>query len=130
MKISALRLMLGTIGIVQLILGIVFLLVPTQFAALLGLAVVPAWALWMFTMFSARAFGFAYGMFVAVRQPEVHGTWIVAMIAVQAVDWLGTMYYLLRGELSLPQVSTAAFLPVIFIIVVLSRLPRLKTTVA
>ena len=126
MKASALQITLGTIGVVQVILGLVFLLLPTQFAALLGLAVVPGWALWMFTMFSARAFGFAYGMFVAMRQPALHRSWIIAMIAVQAVDWLGTAYYLLQGAVSLPQASTASFLPIIFIAVLISRLPRPK----
>lgn len=102
------------IGIVQIILGAVFL-IPNGFAGLLGLPDAPAWASWMLTMFSARAFGFGYGMLLASRDPRRHRSWIVAMIGVQAVDWLGTMAYVLTGTLTLATVTTAAFLPLVFI---------------
>jgi hypothetical protein len=124
MKVSALRITLGAIGVVQFVLGIIFLFLPAQFAKLVGLTTVPEWVYWMFAMFSARAFGFAYGMFVAMRQPEEHRAWIRAMIIVQAIDWLATLYFLLRGAVSLVQVSTASFLPIIFIVVLLTRFPR------
>jgi hypothetical protein len=124
MKASALRITLGFIGVVQFILGVVFLFIPTQFASLVHLATVPAWVPWMFAMFSARAFGFAYGMFIAMREPKAHRTWIVAMILVQAVDWIVTLYFLLQGAVTLPQVSTASFLPIIFIGVLVMRFPR------
>jgi hypothetical protein len=102
------------IGIVQIILGLVFL-IPNGFAGLLGLPDAPAWATWMLTMFSARAFGFGYGMLIAARDPRRHRSWIIAMIGVQAVDWLGTMAYVLTGTLTLATVTTAAFLPLVFI---------------
>lgn len=102
------------IGIVQIILGVVFL-IPNGFASLLGLPEAPAWATWMLTMFAARAFGFGYGMLLAARDPQRHRSWIIAMIGVQAVDWLGTMAYVLTGTLTLATVTTAAFLPLVFI---------------
>src|SRR5262249_7056516 len=115
MKSPVLRVTLGAIGVVQLILGVVFLFLPAQFASVLGLAVTPSWVPWMFAMFGARALGFAYGMFLALRNPEQHRDWIVAMIAVQIVDWIATIYFVLQGVVTLPQVSGASFLPVIFI---------------
>ena len=124
MKISVLRITLGAIGVVQLLLGLVFLFIPSQFAAMVHLAAVPGWVPWMFAMFSARAFGFAYGMFLAMREPETHRAWIGAMILVQAVDWIVTVYFLLQGVVTLPQVSTASFLPIIFISVLVTRFPR------
>jgi hypothetical protein len=130
MKTSALRFMLGFIGVVQLVLGLVFLFIPAQFAALVHLSAVPVWVPWMFAMFSARAFGFAYGMFVAMREPEANRTWISAMILVQAVDWLVTIYFLVQGAVTLPQVSTASFLPIIFIAVLVARFPRRNIQVA
>lgn len=130
MRLSALRITLGAIGLVQLILGIVFLFAPTQFASVLNLAVVPAWVPWMFAMFSARAIGFAYGMFIAMRQPEEHLPWIKAMIAVQAIDWIATVYFVLQGDVTLSQVSSASFLPIIFIFVLITRFPRQKAKVA
>lgn len=102
------------IGVLQIALGVVFL-IPNAFPTLLGLPNAPAWANWMLTMFSARAFGFGYGMLVAARDPERHRTWIVAMIGVQALDWIGTMAFLATGSLALSTVTTAAFLPLLFI---------------
>ena len=124
MKVSALRITLGAIGIVQLILGVVFLFMPSQFATVLGLAVIPAWVPWMFAMFGARALGFAYGMFLAMRQPEQHRAWIGSMIVVQAIDWIATIYFVLQGAVTLPQVSGASFLPILFILVLVTRYPR------
>jgi hypothetical protein len=119
-----LRYMLGFIGIVQVILGLVFIFIPVQFAGLVGLPATPPWALWMFTMFGARALGFAYGMFLAMRDPVQHLAWIRAMIVVQAIDWLGTAYFLLNGSVTLMQVTTAAFLPIIFIVGLVATYPR------
>jgi hypothetical protein len=130
MRVSALRITLGAIGVVQVILGIIFLFAPAQFGSVLGLAVIPAWVPWMFAMFGARALGFAYGMFLAMRQPEEHRAWIGAMIAVQAIDWLATIYFVLQGVVTLPQVSGASFLPIIFIVVLITRYPRQNAKVA
>jgi 4-hydroxybenzoate polyprenyltransferase len=119
-----LRATLVVIGIVQLVLGAVFALAPAQFGATLGLAEAPPWVYWMFGMLSARSFGFAYGMFLAARDPARHIHWIQAMIGVQAVDWLATIYFVLAGAVTLAQVSTASFLPLIFIGMLIVCYPR------
>jgi len=108
------RLTLIAIGVIQIVLGAVFL-IPNAFAHLMGLPDAPTWASWMLTMFAARAFGFGYGMLLAAREPKRHRSWIVAMVGVQAIDWLGTVAYLITGALTLSTVTTAAFLPLIFI---------------
>ena len=112
------------IGVVQVILGIVFAFVPGGFSKAMGLAQAPTWTYWMFGMFSARAWGFAYGMFLAARDPERNATWIRAMIGIQLVDWLGTVYFILTGAVTLAQVSTASFLPIIFIGLLIAFRPR------
>ena len=127
---NVLRSMLGFIGVVQVFFGIMFTFVPNTFAGMVGLEAAPPWALWMFTMFGARAFGFAYGMFVAMRDPARHSTWIRAMIVVQAVDWIGTLVFLLNGSLTLMQVSTATVLPVIFIATLVTQFPRERGSAA
>ena len=113
------------IGVIQIALGLVFL-IPNAFSSLLGLPDAPSWATWMLTMFSARAFGFGYGMLLASRDPARHRTWIVAMIGVQALDWVSTIAYLATGTLTLSTVTTAAFLPLVFI-GVLWRAPNRET---
>lgn len=119
-----LRFTLNFIGIVQMILGVVFLLIPAQFATMFGLSAAPVWVHWLFAMFAARSLGFAYGMFLAAREPERHIHWAQAMIGVQAIDWAATIYYLLDGAVTLAQVTTAAFLPLLFIAVIIWRYPR------
>jgi len=121
---SLLRLTLGGIGTVQVILGIVFIFAPAQFAGLLGLKEAPEWVYWLFTMFGARSLGFAYGMFLAMRDPQRHIIWIRAMIGIQAIDWIGTIYFVATGGVTWLQVSGASFLPLLFIAVLTLRYPR------
>ncbi len=123
-----LQITLVFIGVVQLVLGMVFALAPAQFSAMLELAEAPTWVYWMFGMLSARALGFAYGMFLAARDPARHIHWIQAMIGVQAIDWLATMYFVLTGAVTLAQVSTASFLPLIFIGMLVIFYPRQQST--
>jgi hypothetical protein len=63
-------------------------------------------------------------MFVAARDPQRHTTWIATMIGIQAIDWIGTLYHLLSGSVTISQVTTAAFLPVLFIVVLVMYFPR------
>lgn len=105
------------IAIVQIILGVLFLVSPGAFAASLGLPPAPAWTDWMFAMFGARALGFAFGMLVAQRDIARHASWLSAMIVVQALDWIATILALVQGKVTLAQVSTAPFLPILFIAV-------------
>ncbi len=120
----ALQITLVVVGAAQLFFGAAFMLAPARFGALLGLPQPVQWTNWIFSMFGARAFGFAFGMFLAARDPRKHRAWIQAMIGVQAVDWLGTLYYLTTGAVTLAQVATASFLPVIFIVLLVVLYPR------
>ena len=104
------------IGVVQLVLGIVFL-VPGLFASTMGLEEPPDWVNWQFAMLGARFLGFAFGMFLASRDPRRHLAWIQAMIGIQAIDWVGTIAYLTTGAVTITQVTTAAFLPLVFIVI-------------
>lgn len=122
---------LKSIAIVQIILGVAFLFAPTGTAHLLGLAPAPGWANWLLGMTAARFLGYGFGMLLAARQPQVHRGWIQSMIAVQLTDWILTLVYLARGEVTLAQVSTAAFLPVIWIAVLwMNRTAWLRTRTA
>jgi len=115
------------IGIVQLILGSIFLFAPQQFGAMFNLQQAPEWVYWLFSMMGARFLGFALGMFFAARQPYQNRYWIAVMVAIQAVDWFGTLFYLSTGAVTLSTVTTAAFLPIIFIAVLVLQFPRNAT---
>jgi putative Ca2+/H+ antiporter (TMEM165/GDT1 family) len=110
------------IGVVQIALGVAFI-VPGAFERLLSLPTAPDWVNWMFVQTGARFLAFGYGMFLASREPERHLPWIRAMIAIQALDWIGTIAYLLTGAVTLAQVTTAAFFPLAFMAVLITRSP-------
>ncbi len=112
------------IAVAQIILGAMFLLAPGSFPALLGLPAAPAWTDWMFAMLGARALGFAYGMLIAQRDVVRYASWLVAMIIVQALDWVATLVALTAGKVTLAQVSTAPFLPILFVAVMAAALLR------
>lgn len=120
--------LLRVIGVVQMVFGALFVLAPAHAGDLLGLgAPPPAWAPWLFVMLGARFLGFALGMFRAARAPEEHVGWIDAMVVVQVVDWVGTVAFLLAGDIPLPNVASALLLPVVFVVGLLWWHPRRRT---
>jgi hypothetical protein len=127
-RILILRITLGVIAFFQIALALVFLVIPGPFAAAVELPEAPQWASWMFAMFSARALGYAVGMILAIRAPLAHRAWIVTMIGVQAIDWIATLVFIGAGAITVAQASTAAFLPVVFIILLLVTMPRGSAT--
>jgi len=111
-----LRVSLIVIGVSQLVFGALFLLVPSTAQHLFGLTPdAPAWARWLNAMLAARFIGYAAGMLVASRAPHRHVAWINTMIFIQLVDWVTTLFYLSTGDLTFRQVSTASFLPMVFV---------------
>lgn len=110
-----LTLTLGFISFVQLLLGLAFLFAPTLTARLLSLAPAPGWTNWMFGMMAVRFLGYGIGMLLAARRPKEHSAWIATMIFIQIVDWIVTLVHLGSGDVTLRQVTTAAFFPAIFI---------------
>ena len=112
------------IAFVQLVLGLGFALAPESTAQMLGLSSAPGWAHWLLGMMAARCLAFAYGMWWAARHPAQARLWIGSMVFVQAVDWLVTLKYLYLGAVTLAQVSTASFLPVVFMLVLGLGMPR------
>lgn len=122
---NPLKITLAAIGVVQLGLGLAFLVAPGPAAVVLGLEpAAPGWVDWLFAMMAARFVGFAFGMFRAARDPERSVGWIDAMIGVQAIDWVATVAYLAAGDVTLGQVTTASFLPVVFIGALVAWHPR------
>ena len=119
-----LRNMLRFIGIVQIILGTAFTVFPSQFIATMNLSATPEWVYWLFAQMGVRFWAFGIGMFIAARNPERHQSWIGLMIGIQVVDWVTTLFYLGTGAVTLAQVTSAAFLPILFIAVLGWRFPR------
>ena len=119
-----LRATLIFIALVQFLLGAAFLLSPHAAVHALGLSATPEWTNWLFGQMGARFIGFGVGMLVAAWNFAQAAPWIWTMIFVQAADWIVTLKYLLAGSVSLPQVSTAPYFPVLFIVLLLIAMPR------
>lgn len=119
-----LRTTAAAIAIAQFGLGLGYLLAPAAFNGLLGLSAAPAWTAWPFAMLGARFLAFGFGMLLVVRDPLANRGWIQAMIAVQVLDWVGTVVNLMAGTVTLGQVATASFLPVVFVVGLVAGYPR------
>ena len=119
-----LQITLWFIALVQLVLGLAFLLVPEAAAVALHFPAAPGWVNWLLGMMAARCLGFAYGLWLVARTLDQARPWVVAMVGIQALDWVVTVKYLAIGAVSLSQVTTAAFLPVLFVVALLMGLPR------
>jgi hypothetical protein len=112
------------IALVQFILGATFLLAPQTAVQAMGLSATPDWSNWLFGQMAARFIGFGIGMLVAARNIAKAAPWIWIMILVQAIDWIVTLKYLLAGSVTLSQVSTAPYFPILFIVLLLISMPR------
>lgn len=126
MRLRVLRITLGVIAGFQFGFGLLFLVAPTLYPQLMGLEPGPAWTTWGFGLFAARALGYGVGMIVALRDPYRHRSWIATMIGVQAIDGVVTIALIAQGALTLAQASTAAFMPVVFVIALAVTFPRAR----
>jgi hypothetical protein len=121
---QVLRFVIWFIAIVQVVLGAGFLLAPVGMAQVLGLPPAPPWANWLFGMLAARCLGYAWGLMLAARDAAAHLSWLRTMLMVQAIDWLVTIHHLAGGSVTLSQVTTAPFLPVVFVALLVWAWPR------
>lgn len=87
----------------QCLLGAAFRVAPGQTSQLFG------------TM-GARCLGFGYGMALAASNPLADLLWVKATTAIQAVDRTVTLCHLTAGAIAVALVTTASFLPAIFVI--------------
>ncbi|MFJ9369650.1 hypothetical protein ACIRRA_35255 [Nocardia sp. NPDC101769] len=116
---------LMVIAVSQLVLGVLFVAAPTLVHTIFQFTPAePGWADWLMVMMGGRFLGFAYGMFLAARDPRKHVAWINAMILVQAIDWIATMAHLATGDVRLMQVPTTAVMPVVAVAALLWLHPR------
>ncbi|MWC29168.1 hypothetical protein [Paenibacillus sp. MMS18-CY102] len=125
-RVNALKGTALFIGIVQIVLGMGYLFAPQAFHASVGLENLPDWAGWPMAMSGARFLLFGFGMILVFRNPLGNRSWVQAMIGVQLIDWIATIYYVATGVVTLSQVTTAAYLPILFIVMLLATHPRVR----
>jgi hypothetical protein len=121
-----LKVLLGVIGVVQLVLGLALLFAPAYFLQWMGLSVPPADVNYMLGMLSARFLAYGVGMFLIAGAPQENIFWLNNMILIQGIDLAVGLYYTLTGTLSLAVSAFPMFNATLFIILLL--LWRPKTT--
>lgn len=119
-----LKFLLRIIGIVQLILGLALLFVPSFFLEWMGLSTPLPDINYMLGMLSARFIAYGIGMFVIAKAPEKNIFWINNMILIQIIDLAVGVFYTLNGTLSLAISAFPMFNASLFIILLLFWRPK------
>ena len=96
-----LKVFLMIVGIVQIVLGIMYLFFPHEFLHSMGHTVPMADINYPFGMLAARFLAYGAGMFVIAKAPDAHRFWIMNMVFIQIVDLAVGMFYTLNGTIAL-----------------------------
>lgn len=125
-----LQVLLIIIGVVQLVLGVLYLFAPQAMMGWMGLTFPPADAGYMFGMLAARLIAYGLGMFWCARNPEQNIFWINNMILIQAIDLAVGIYYTATGVVDISSSGFPMFNATLFIILLLLWRPKGTEAVA
>jgi uncharacterized membrane protein len=110
-----LRVLLRLIGFVQVVLGLLYLLLPQQFLSMQGLSPAEADIAYPLGMLAARFLAYGIGMFVIASDPDRNRFWINNMIFIQAVDLMVGIFYTATGVVALAHSAFPMFNATLFI---------------
>ena len=125
-----LKVVLRIIGIVQLILGGLYLFMPIQFLAMMGHSIPEADVAYPLGMLAARFLAYGVGMFFVARDPKKHIFWINNMIIIQAIDLAVGVFYTATGIIGLPNSVFPMINAALFIILLWFWRPKAETAVS
>lgn len=125
-----LKTLLRLIGVVQIVLGLLYLFAPLSFLALLGHTTPEADIAYPLGMLAARFLAYGVGMFFIASAPEEHGFWINNMILIQAVDLAVGIFYTATGAVGLALSAFPMFNATLFIILLWLWRPQGATAVS
>ncbi len=81
-----LRILVRVVGVIQLVLGLLYLFAPTQFLEAIGHTIPEDDILYPLGMLAARFLAYGVAFLLIARNPAIHGLWIQSMIIVQLID--------------------------------------------
>lgn len=125
-----LQYLLILIGIVQFVLGALFLFAPQAIMGMMGYTVPPADSGYMFGMLAARFIAFGLGMFWCARAPEQNLFWINNMILIQIIDLAVGIYYTTTGVVDISSSAFPMFNATLFIILLTLWRPKSQVNFA
>jgi hypothetical protein len=85
------------IGIGQLALGAIYLFFPQAFVAWQGLSEIGLDIGYPLSMLAGRFIVYGVGMFIIANDPVKNRPWLFGMIAIQAFDLAGGLFYTISG---------------------------------
>lgn len=101
-----LRILLIIVGVVQIVLGVLYLVFPQEFLHSMGHTLPMDDINYPFGMMAARFLAYGAGMFVIAKAPYEHRFWVINMVFIQIIDLAVGIFYTLNGTISL---SLSAF---------------------
>jgi len=96
-----LKVLLMIVGVVQIVLGFLYLFFPHEFLQAMGHTIPMNDINYPFGMLAARFLAYGAGMFVIAKNPVEHLFWIKNMVFIQVVDLAVGIFYTLNGTVSL-----------------------------
>lgn len=114
-----LQVVLRIVGVIQLVLGLLYLFMPLPLLGMLGHAGAQPDIAYPLGMLAARFLAYGVGMFYVAADPEKNLFWINNMILIQAVDLAVGVFYTATGVIAI-QDSGFPIFNAIWIIVLLA----------
>ncbi|MFN8380974.1 MAG: hypothetical protein U0V02_03485 [Anaerolineales bacterium] len=111
-----LKVLLRVIGVVQLVLGLMYLLIPMNFLGMMGHSIPQPDIAYPLGMLAARFLAYGIGMLFIAREPEKQLFWINNMILIQALDLATGVFYTGTGIVNLSLSGFPMFNAALFII--------------
>lgn len=112
------------IALSQFILGALFLFAPQFFMELQGFSPIGADIGYTLSMLAGRFLVYGVGMILIAREPVKYRVWLDGMMAIQAIDLLGGLYYTFSGTVGLALSGVAMFDAALFIVLLLWVRPK------
>jgi len=119
-----LKVLLRVIGVVQLVLGVLYLFIPVRFLEMQGLSTPLADNAYPLGMLAARFLAYGVGMFFIANAPEKQLFWINNMILVQGLDLVVGIFYTATGIVNLSHSGFPMFNATLFIILLMLWRPK------
>lgn len=107
------------IGVVQLVLGALYLFAPQFFIAWQGLSAIGQDINYPLGMLAGRFIVYGLGMFVIASNPVRYRIWADGMIAIQAIDLVVGLFYTVTGVVAIAHSGFPMFNATLLIILLM-----------
>lgn len=121
---NRLKILLYVIGVVQLVLGALYLAIPLTFLDLMNHSLPADDIAYPLGMLAARFIAYGVGMFVIAQDPLRHRFWIDNMVLIQVIDLGAGLVYTATGAVALSLSAFPMFNAGLFIVLLVLWRPR------